>query len=184
MRKPPDPDAVEIRPDGIVFTPWAAVARRIDDAIGIGQWALVPEGGPVLQDGFVCWHFHLWVRGVWVATAIGEHPDPGKKKLSLANRAEAAKSDALVKCSKALGIFRELWEPGWRIAWQEEYCERVWALANEYSTAGQWLWRRKDRRPFFKERPAKDQMETEYNKRRDYEDDARDHVDAIARGDA
>ena len=184
LRQPPDPADVEIRPDGIVFTPWSAVARRIDDAIGVGQWTLVPEGGPQMQDGFVCWHFHLWVRGHWVATAIGEHPDPGKRKLSLANRAEAAKSDALVKCSKALGIFRELWEPGWRIEWQAEYCERVWALASEYTTAGQWLWRRKDRRPFFKERPPKDQMETEYNKRRTSDDDAKDHLDAIARGDS
>ncbi len=181
---PPDPLEVEIRPDGIVYAPWGAVANRLDAALGIGQWALVPEGGPQIQDGFVCWHFHLFVRGQWVATAIGEHPDPKWQKMSLANRAESAKSDALVKCSKALGVFREMWDKGFCTAWQEEYAERVWALQGERSSAGQWLWRRKDRRPFFKERPAKDQMDTEYHKRRDYEDDAREHLDAIARGDA
>jgi hypothetical protein len=133
----------------------------------------------MIQDGYCCWQFHLFVHGHWATTSIGEHPDHKFSKMSIANRAESAKSDALVKCSKALGIFREMWDPGWRTQWQLEHAVRVWALATERSTEGAWLWRRKDRRPFFKERPAKDQMETEYNKRRDYDDDAREHLDSI-----
>lgn len=184
LSAPPDPNIVEIRPDGIVYVPWNEVANRLDAGLGIGQWSLVPDGKPMIQDGYCCWQFDLWVHGQWVTTAIGEHPEHKFSKMSLANRAESAKSDALVKCSKSLGIFRELWSPGWRMAWQEKHAIRVWALQTERSTAGQWLWRRNDRPPFFKERPAKDSMETEYHKRRDHDDEARDHFDAIARGDS
>jgi hypothetical protein len=179
LSSPPGPDVVEIRPDGVVYAPWSGVAERMDDALGIGEWTLVPEGKPMLQDGFVCWQFHLFVRGHWVTTSIGEHPDPKRRKLSLANRAEAAKSDALTKCSKALGVFREMWIRGWTKEWQAENCERVWALQDEYTPSGAWLWRRKDKRPFWKEGKPGRQSESEYKRPQSMEDDARDHLDSI-----
>ena len=179
LRQPVGSQKVEIRPDGIVYTSWSAVADRLDDALGVGEWALVPEGQPQIEAGYCCWQFHLYVHGQWACTSIGEHPDNKFSKMSLANRAESAKSDALVKCSKALGIFRELWDPGWREEWMEKNAVRVWALQTERSTIGAWLWRRKDRLPFFKERPSKDDMQTEYHKPRSYDDDARDHLDSI-----
>lgn len=174
-------ELVEIRPDGIVYVPWAAVADRLDEALGIGQWCLVPDGKPQLQDSFVCWGFSLIVRGRFAAYAIGEHPDPGNRRMSLANRAESAKSDALVKCSKALGIFRELWNPGWREDWMQEYAVRVWAKTYENGRFS-WLWRRKDRpHAFFAEGRQGRESESEYTKPRRMEDDARDHINAIAR---
>src|SRR5262245_5039700 len=83
LAEPAAPEMIEIRPDGIIYTPWVAVAKRLDEVFGIGNWQLVPEGQPMLQDGFVCWQWHLFCQGKWVSTAIGEHPDPGRKKLSL-----------------------------------------------------------------------------------------------------
>ena len=175
---------VEIRPDGIVYAGWTEYARRLDAAIGIGQWTLVPQGRPMSQDGFVCWQFDLWCRSHWVATAIGEHPDPGNRRMSLANRAESAKSDALVKCAKALGIFRELWDPSYRLRWLDEHAVRVWARQTEYTSKFAWLWRRKDRPPFFAEGKPGKVSESEYDRPRRFDDDAREHIDAIARGDA
>jgi len=182
LRAAPDPLSIEIRPDGIVYTPWTIVASRFDDAFGVGEWALVPEGKPQMVDSFVCWQFHLFVRGKWCAVAIGEHPDPGNQRMSLANRAEAAKSDALVKCSKSLGVFRELWDVSYRNDWIEEYAIRVWAKQSQWSQRYNWLWRRKDRPPFADEKHPDRSGESEYDKRRDYKDDARDHLDAIKKG--
>lgn len=179
LMMPVDSGAVEIRPDGIVYTPWSVVASRFDAALGVGEWALVPEGMPMLQDGFVCWGFHLLLHGRWASFAIGEHPDPGRRKLSLANRAEAAKSDALVKCSKALGVFRELWDEGWRQEWKRALAIRVWAKQSEWSQRYEWLWRRKDRDPFFAEGKPGRAPESEYDRGRRFEDDARDHIEAI-----
>jgi len=151
------------------------------EVFGPGQWSLVPDGKPMLQDGFVCWQFHLFVQGRWVATAIGEHPDPRWQKMSLANRAEAAKSDALVKCSKALGVFADLWRSSWRRQWMAEYAVRVYAKQTERSQWA-WLWRRKDNTgAFFEEgRPGRG-SESEYQRKRGYDDDAREHVAAIAK---
>lgn len=181
LSAPPAADVIEIRPDGVVYAPWAGVAERMDEALGVGEWTLVPEGKPMLQDGFMCWQFHLFVRGHWVTTSIGEHPDPRRGKLSLANRAEAAKSDALTKCSKALGVFREMWSKDFTTRWQAEHCERVWALQGEYTTQGAWLWRRKDKRPFFKEGKPGRTSESEYRRPQSMEDAARDHIDSIQR---
>jgi hypothetical protein len=133
----------------------------------------------MVQDGFVCWQFHLFIRGQWVSTAIGEHPDPGNQRMSLANRAEAAKSDALVKCCKALGIGRELWEPNYRNDWMQRNAIRVWALQNEWSTKGRWLWRRKDRPPFYKEAPPKRLEESEYKSAETADRMAESHLSAI-----
>jgi hypothetical protein len=181
LTTPIDPLRVEIRPDGIVFAGWTEYATRLDQAIGIGQWTLVPQGKPMSQDGFVCWQFDLWCRGHWVATAIGEHPDPGNRRMSLANRAESAKSDALVKCAKALGIFRELWDTSWRLAWMETHAIRAWAKQFDSSNRYAWLWRRKDRPPFAAEGKPGRTSESEYDRGRKFEDDAREHIDAIAR---
>ena len=179
----PNPAEVEIRPDGMVYMPWNKFAGALDLAFGVGNWCQVPQGTPLSQDGFVCWQFDLYCLAVWVSTAIGEHPDPGNRRMSLANRAEAAKSDALVKNCKALGIFRELWDVAWRLDWQAEYAIRVWALQSEYSSKGAWLWRRKDRDPFFKEKSPKESDIEQGSNRRDYADDARDHISSIQKED-
>ena len=179
LAAPVDPAEVEIRPDGIVFAPWTSYADRLDAAFGQTGWRLVPDGKPLMQDGFVIWGFALFCQGQFVSYALGEHPDPLNSKMSLANRSEAAKSDALVKCSKALSVCRDLWRPSFLEEWKEQYAVKVWALQTEYSQKGRWLWRRKDRPPFFKERPPKDSMETEYSKAQRMEDDARDHIDSI-----
>jgi hypothetical protein len=175
----PDPAEIEIRPDGLIYAPWTAYADVLDEAFGIGGWTLVPEGRPSVQDGFVMWQFHLFVQGRFVATAIGEHPDPGNRRMSLANRAEAAKSDALVKCCKALGVFRDLWRTSYCQEWQARYAERVYALQNEWSTKPVWLWRRKDRHPFYKEAPPKKLGSTEYDKPMRVVDEAEAHFAAI-----
>ena len=183
LSMPPNPADVEIRPDGLVYMPWNKFAGALDLAFGVGNWCQMPQGTPMSQDGFVCWQFDLYCLAVWVSTAIGEHPDPGNRRMSLANRAEAAKSDALVKNCKALGIFRELWDVQWRLDWQAEYAIRVWALQSEYSSKGAWLWRRKDRDPFFREKSPKESDIEQGSNKRSYEDDARDHIEAIQKED-
>ena len=103
--------------------------------------------------------------------------------MSLANRAESAKSDALVKCCKSLGIFRELWDTSWRLAWMEQHAIKVWARQTEYSSKFAWLWRRSDRPPFFAEGRSGKVSESEYDRGRRFEDDSREHINAITRGD-
>lgn len=172
-------DEIQIKPNGIVFVSWNYVADVLDSAFSVGEWSLFPDGKPFLDANCMNWQFHLFVHGKWVATAVGEHPDPRNDKMSFANRAESAKSDALVKCSKALGVFRKLWNKAFLDEWKREYAVQVRARQYHWSAKFEVLWRRKDQFPFFEEQGVKGDIRAEGTHTRDFDDDARDHIASI-----
>jgi len=45
--------------------------------------------------------------------------------MTYATALEAAKSNALMRCCKDLGIASELWDPSFVAQWRQKYCVKV-----------------------------------------------------------
>ncbi len=136
---PVDPESVEIRPDGLVYLPWMAYVERLRDAFGIG-WAIIPRAMPKLEGGSMYWAFYLMIQGKLAGFAIGEQQyQPNNRNMSYSDASEGAKSNALMRLCKGIGISLELWKPSFIRAWKAKYAE-------EYDDQGKKKWRRKDRK--------------------------------------
>lgn len=159
LTREPEDHEVDIKPDGTVYMSWVYIARRLNEAIGIGSWSLVPQSSPQIQDNAIVWPHILYLRDHFVSAAVGECPYyPTNKKMTWASSAEGARSDALTRCAKTIGIGLELWDRRWVAAWREKHCVRVYGLQAEFSQRQQWLWRRMDGEPFYREgKPGKTQ---------------------------
>ena len=130
---------VEIRPDGLVFLPWMNYVERLRDAFGIG-WAIIPRAMPKLESGSMYWAFYLMIQGKLAGFAIGEQQyQPNNRNMSYSDASEGAKSNALMRLCKGIGISLELWKPSFIRAWKAKYAE-------EYDDQGKKKWRRKDRK--------------------------------------
>lgn len=53
----------------------------------------------------------LYCQGRFVAQAMGEHTFYSRNNLQYGKACEAAKSNALMRCCKDLGIASSLWDP-------------------------------------------------------------------------
>lgn len=175
---PVDPEIVAIRPDGIVYVPWAQVWSVILRAFSPKVPGLVWLGKPQVQDSTVCLHVVMVAGGRFIGEAVGEcRYRPGNKNMSWASCVEGAQSDAIVKISKRLGLFQELWSIPWINGWRAEHAVKVYRTSKR-----EYQWRRIDDEPFYDEGKEGRSGESEYHKPRSFEEDAREHMDAI-RGD-
>lgn len=55
--------------------------------------------------------YALYCLGRFTAQAIGEHTSYSKNNLGYGTACESAKSNALMRCCKDLGVGSELWDP-------------------------------------------------------------------------
>src|SRR5262245_65607405 len=119
-----DPRDVEIKPDGIVFLPGVAYRRILTRAFGAGGWAIAPRSPAryMKDNNIVVYHGALFVLGRFVAEAVGEcfYRD-NNPNMSYASCVEGAKTDALSRCCKDLGMATELWDATWREAWKKQH---------------------------------------------------------------
>lgn len=79
--------------------------------------------------------------------------------MTQATAEEAAKSNALMRCCKDLGIASELWDPAFINVWRGTYASEVWCT-NQRSNEKRLLWRKKNAPPFpypWKENAAQQQ---------------------------
>ena len=124
---------VEVRPDGLVYLPWMAYVERLRDAFGIG-WAIIPRAMPKLEGGSMYWAFYLMIQGKLAGFAIGEQAyQPNNAQMSYSDASEGAKSNALMRLCKGIGISLELWKPSFIRAWKTKYAESfpaVWPDGN------------------------------------------------------
>ena len=144
------PEAVEIKPDGIVFVPGVYYRRQLTRAFGAGGWAIVPRGPARAMNDLVIYPGALYCLGRFVAEAVGECTYRQNSNMSYASCVEAAKTDALSRCCKDLGMATELWDAAWREQWKADYAEKYegekWdgrAKAMKRAT----LWRLRSGRP-------------------------------------
>ena len=132
-----DPERVEIRPDGLIYLPWTEYASRLTKAFGLG-WALIPQGMPTFKANFIYWGFWLVIGGHYCGFAIGEQEYiPSNRRMTYGDACEGAKSNALMRLCKGLGISLELWTPSFIRKWMAKYAE---SYINE---RGEKRWRKK-----------------------------------------
>lgn len=55
--------------------------------------------------------YALYCQGKFVAQSLGEHTFYGDNNMHYGKACESAKSNALMRCCKDLGIASELWDP-------------------------------------------------------------------------
>jgi hypothetical protein len=172
-----DPESVLIRPDGIVYLPWAVVWRTLLRAFSPYVPSIVPLSKPAMQDGSMCQHVVLLVQGKYIGDAVGEcRYRPGNPNMSWPSAAEGAISDAIVKISKRLGMFQELWSIPWINAWKATHAIRVYR-----SKSQAWQWRRIDDEPFPDEgRQGRSSPGEGVNAQR-LEDEIGEHFDSLGR---
>lgn len=116
LRRPVDDREVEWKPlkrDGPPAIPYLShngYRDRLDAAFGLGGWGMVPVGMPKEKDGVVYVPYALVIEGVPRVYAWGEqayHENNGQ--MSYGDALEGAKSNAILRCGKELGIAREMW---------------------------------------------------------------------------
>ncbi|SPO32687.1 probable MGM101 - mitochondrial genome maintenance protein [Ustilago trichophora] len=135
---------VEIKPDGLIYLPEIKYRRILNKAFGPGGWGMAPRSETNVGQGIVSREWVLICQGRFVATARGEQEF--FKPSGVPTASEGAKSNALMRCCKDLGVSSELWDPRFIRQFRKKHCVEVWAQ----DTAGKKkkLWRRKDDPPF------------------------------------
>lgn len=116
LRRPVDDTEVEWKPaerDGPPVIPYLShngYRDRLDAAFGLGGWGMVPVSMPRVQDSTIYTAYALVVDGMPRVYAWGEQ---ALHKMSYGDGIEGAKSNAITRCGKELGIGRELWNRGY-----------------------------------------------------------------------
>lgn len=117
-----NPETIMIRPDGLIYIPWYVYAKRLNEAFTPFGWALIPLQEPKIQGNFVYWWFSLVVKGVLCGSAIGgSEYIPSNQTMNWGDCCEAAKSNALMRICKELGMFIDLWDKDFGDKWKDKY---------------------------------------------------------------
>lgn len=123
---PVDPDDVRILPDtASLYLPWSWYADRLTRTFGPMGWSLLPvtdeQNNPkaiVVRDDVIYREYILRAEGRFVASAVGECAyRPSNKRMTYGDAAEGARSNALSRCCKGLGMAPEIYSEGWREEW-------------------------------------------------------------------
>lgn len=119
-----DPEKVEIRPDGLIYLPWMEYATRLRNAFKT-NWGLVGAGMPYREGIHIYWPHYLIIQGkLSSGPAIGQQEYyPNNPKMTWGDACEGAKSNALMRLCKGLGISLELWQPKFIKDWIKKYAE-------------------------------------------------------------
>ncbi|KAF7377790.1 Mitochondrial genome maintenance protein [Mycena sanguinolenta] len=138
---PLDPMDIEIKPDGLLYLPEIKYRRVLNKAFGPGAWGLAPRSETNVGPKIVSREYALVCHGRLVAIARGEQEyfDPS----GIPTATEACKSNALMRCSKDLGIASELWDPRFIREFKAKYCVEIFA-EHIPTKKKKKMWRRKD----------------------------------------
>lgn len=176
LSEPIDDRLVDIRPDGLIYVSHPHYRDRLDRAFGPGAWALVPLAQPKVSGNRVIYYGFLKARGQYISDAFGGASYyPQNRDGNFDNSAEAAKSDCLVRCCKALPMFRECWDKEYADYWCATYAEQGVTRQSQ----GKVVWKKKgEAMRDFTLRPDR-QSESEFRKRESLLDENQRHIDSI-----
>jgi hypothetical protein len=122
---PPDEKELDVRPDGLIFAPWISYAKRLRTVFGMA-WGLVPAGEAKIVGELVVRPFYLVIKGKPVGFAVGECRYSMKNlTMSWGDAIEGAKSNALSRLCKGIGMMLELWDRGYSERWREKYAKLI-----------------------------------------------------------
>ncbi|OJT05418.1 Mitochondrial genome maintenance protein MGM101 [Trametes pubescens] len=145
LMAPIDPLDVEMKPDGLIYLPEIKYRRILNRAFGPGGWGLAPRGETNVSQKVVSREYALICLGRLVGIARGEQEFFDQNGIATAT--EAAKSNALMRCCKDLGIASELWDPRFIREFKAKHCIEVF-VEDSRTKKKKKLWRRKDQPPF------------------------------------
>ncbi|XP_032226483.2 mitochondrial genome maintenance protein MGM101 isoform X1 [Nematostella vectensis] len=153
LMAPVNEQDVEIKPDGLIYLPEIKYRRILNVAFGPGGWALVPRGDSLQfqsekdNSQLIVREYALFCEGRFASQATGEHTFYSNNGNMVYGKAiESAKSNALMRCCKDLGVASELWDPQFIIAWKNKFAVSPWC-ENVRTKEKKKLWRKKDRKP-------------------------------------
>ena len=147
LNEPAKPEEVEVRPDGQIYFPEMKYRIRLNRAFGMAGWGLRPLATPVVRDGLVMQTWALYVGGRFISCATGEcQMVEENAQMTYGDVLEGAKSVALRRLCKDLGIVSELWDKTFVEKFLEQYCVKVWVVGKNKPQ-----WRKLDYKPFYKE---------------------------------
>ena len=127
LRSPISEEDILIRPDGLVYLSWLEYQKRLDKAFGV-SWSLVPNGMPKYDSttNLILWGFTLVISGRFVDFAIGQQEyQSTNRTMTYGDAMEGAKSNALMRCCKRLGIGIELWDKEFVEQWKAKYAYKT-----------------------------------------------------------
>ena len=152
LMAPINHDDIEIKPDGLLYLPEIKYRRILNESFGPGGWALLPRGESLQfqnekeKSQLITREYALFCSGRYVSQSVGEHTFYGQGNMVYGKAMEAAKSNALVRCCKDLGIASELWDPKFVSDWKDEFAKSIWC-EHAFSAEKRKLWLRSDRDP-------------------------------------
>jgi len=113
---------VEIRPDGQVYLPWVFYVQKLKEAFK-GKSSLMPATPmPAFQNNLMLWGFYLVIDGKPYAYAVGQQEyHANNPTMTYGDAIEGAKSNALMRLCKDIGIGLELWKPEFIKGWKAKY---------------------------------------------------------------
>jgi hypothetical protein len=127
LAEPVDENEVEVKPDGIVYLPGVWWRRKLTKAFGAGGWGIAQRQPARVMGDLVIYPGALYCHGRFVADAVGECAYyANNPNMSYASCLEGAKTDAISRCAKDLGMGSELWDAAWRERWLEKFTTKVW----------------------------------------------------------
>ncbi|TIB10278.1 hypothetical protein E3P92_02688 [Wallemia ichthyophaga] len=148
LTQPVDQLDVEVKPDGLIYLPEIKYRRILNKAFGPGGWGLAPRTSVQVDSKIVSREYALVCGGRLFSIARGEQEyfDP----TGISTATEAAKSNALMRCCKDLGIASELCsqrnpqtrDPRFIREFKAKHAIEVWG--EDRSGKKKKLWRRKD----------------------------------------
>ncbi|KAF4445743.1 putative MGM101-mitochondrial genome maintenance protein [Fusarium austroafricanum] len=124
LARPLDPEDVEVKPDGIVYLPEVKYRRRLNEAFGPMGWGMVHRGEVVVGNNIVTREYALIINGRMVSQSQGVNNYFSTEGIPAA--IEGAKSNALMRCCKDLGIASELWDPVFLRWFRKNFMEERW----------------------------------------------------------
>jgi genome maintenance protein MGM101 len=144
----PDDD-LEIKPTGEVYASQVRFRNVLNRAFKPMGWALVPLSPPTIQkeDKTIVQEWALYVGGRYVSRSWGSADyQPANDRMDWSDALEAAKSNALTRCCKDLGIAEKCWSRKFLDNWIAKNAVKVWVEGKPRP-----FWRHKNSRPFPKE---------------------------------
>lgn len=137
-------DDLDILPTGEVYLSQVQYRRRLNEAFGVGGWGLRDLGVPMMKDNQCIQQFALIAEGRFIAKATGHASYyPNNSRMGWGDALEAAKSNALMRCCKDLGIASECWDRRANQAFKKAHCIKVFCKRKNI-----WQWRLQEAEPF------------------------------------
>uniref|UniRef100_A0A6M3LMU3 Rad52/22 double-strand break repair protein n=1 Tax=viral metagenome TaxID=1070528 RepID=A0A6M3LMU3_9ZZZZ len=122
---PPTDEEIDVRPDGLIYAPWTSYAKRLRAVFGMA-WGLVPAGEGKIVGELVVRPFYLAIQGKPVGVATGEcRYSVRNATMTLGDALEGARSNALSRLCKGIGMMLELWDKGFGEKWRTLHAKQV-----------------------------------------------------------